>query len=412
MPPYAAPQPPALEFFNGLGGFADNGREYVTILGAGQTTPAPWINVVCNRFFGFQSSVDGAGDTWSVNSQQNHLTPWTNDPVTDAPGEAIYLRDEESGELWSPTALPIREEEPAYVARHGQGYCRFEHVSHGVSLELLQYVPVDDPIKISRLKITNLSGRARRLAITAYVEWVLGASRASAAPFIVTEIDGETGAMFARNPWNVEFGRHIAFADLAGRQLSWTGDRTEFLGRNGSLEQPAALASAAPLSNRVGAGIDPCGALQTRLELKASGTVEIVFLLGEAATAAEAQSLLKKYRTADLDAVLGAVVGFWDDTLGTIQVTTPDRAMDILLNRWLLYQTLACRVWARAAFYQASGAYGFRDQLQDIMALCVAKPEVAREHLLRAAGATVRCGRRAALVVAGIGERRPHTDHG
>lgn len=382
----AAPSRPPLEFFNGLGGFTDGGREYTTVLEAGQRTPAPWINVISNRSFGFHSSVEGSGHTWSLNSQQNHLTPWSNDPVSDAPGEAIYLRDEDNGDLWNPTALPIREEGSSYVARHGQGYSRFEHVSHGISFELLQYVPVDDPIKISRLKIVNLFGRPRRISITAYVEWVLGAARGAIAPFIVTEIDAATGAMLARNPWSSEFRHRVAFADLAGRQQSWTGDRTEFLGRNGRLDRPAALARAATLSNRVGAGLDPCGALQTRLELKANGATEIVFLLGEAATVPEVQSLLKKYRAVDLDAVLGAVTRLWDDALGTVQVTTPDRAMDILLNRWLLYQTLSCRVWARAAFYQASGAYGFRDQLQDVMALCIARPDVAREHLLRAAG--------------------------
>ncbi|MGC2462784.1 MAG: hypothetical protein WA446_17715 [Steroidobacteraceae bacterium] len=384
-PSQAAGPRPVLEFFNGLGGFVDNGREYMATLEEGQWTPAPWINVVCNRSFGFQTSVEGSGYTWSLNSQQNQITPWSNDPVSDAPGEVIYLCDEDSGELWGPTALPIREEGSSYVVRHGQGYSRFEHVSHGILLELLQYVPVDDPIKISRLKITDHSGRSRRLSVTAYVEWALGSSRSVSAPFVVTGIDAETGAMLARNPWSIEFGRRVAFADLAGRQLSWTGDRTEFLGRNGTLNQPAALASAAPLSNWVGAGLDPCGVLQTRLELKANGTAEVVFLLGETATKAEAQSLLKKYRTADLEAVLGAVVRLWDDTLGAVQVTTPDRSMDILLNRWLLYQTLACRMWARSAFYQASGAYGFRDQLQDVMALIVSKPEVTRDHLLRAA---------------------------
>ena len=235
-------------------------------------------------------------------------------------------------------------------------------------------MPLDDPIKISRLKIRNLSARSRRLSVTAYVEWVLGTSRGASAPFVVTEIDSETRAMLARNSLSTEFGSRVAFADLSGRQLSWTGDRTEFLGRNGTLDHPAALASAAPLSNRVGAGLDPCGALQTRLELKPNGVTEIVFFLGEAATKAEALSLVTKYRTADLDAVFAAVTRLWDDVLGTVQVKTPDRAMDILLNRWLLYQTLACRVWARAAFYQASGAYGFRDQLQDVMALAVSKP--------------------------------------
>ena len=374
-----------LEFSNGIGGFADGGREYVAVLEHGQTTPAPWINVVCNRCFGFQASLEGSGYTWSLNSQQNHITPWSNDPVTDTPGEVIYVYDEDSGALWGPTALPIREPGSSYVVRHGPGYTRFEHVSQGIALELLQYVPTDDPIKISRLKITDHSGRSRRLSVTAYVEWVLGASRAASAPFIVTAIDGRTGAMLARNPWNIAFGERVAFADLGGRQLSWTGDRKEFLGRNGTLEQPAALAGCAPLSNWIGAGADPCGALQTRVCLEANATTEIVFLLGETATESEAQALVAKYQDADLDAVLAAVAALWDDTLGAVQVTTPDRSMDILLNSWLLYQTLACRVWARSAFYQASGAYGFRDQLQDVMALCVAKPAVTREHLLRAA---------------------------
>ena len=374
-----------LEFFNGMGGFADGGREYVTTLGEGQWTPAPWVNVIANPAFGFQVSVEGGGYTWSINSQQNQLTPWSNDPVGDRPGEVIYLRDEDSGALWGPTALPIREEASPYRVRHGQGYSRFEHTSHGIALALVQYVPLDDPIKISRLKLRNLSGRSRRLSITAYVEWVLGVSRAASAPFVVTEIDTETGAMLAHNHWRAGFGSRVAFADLAGRQRTWTGDRTEFLGRNGTLDHPAAMEGATPLSNRVGGGLDPCGALQTRVELGPNGATEIVFFLGEAATKAEANALITRYRAADLDAVLRAVARLWDDTLGAVAVRTPDRAMDVLLNRWLLYQTLACRVWARSAFYQASGAYGFRDQLQDVMALSAAKPEVTRAHLLRAA---------------------------
>jgi cyclic beta-1,2-glucan glucanotransferase len=381
----AAPPRQQLEFFNGLGGFAAGGWEYVTTLAAGQRTPAPWVNVIANPSFGFQVSVEGGGYTWSINSRENQITPWSNDPVADRPGEVIYLRDEDSGELWGPTALPIREEAAPYIARHGQGYSRFEHASHGISLELLQYVPADDPIKISRLKIRNLSARSRRLSVTAYVEWVLGTSRGASAPFVVTEIDSKTGVMLARNPWSPEFGSCVAFADLAGRQRSYTGDRTEFLGRNGTLDNPVALAGDAPLSNRVGAGLDPCGALQTRLEVGPNGVAEIVFFLGEAATKAEALSLITRYRTTDLDSVFEAVTRLWDDVLGAVQVKTPDCSMDILLNRWLLYQTLACRVWSRSAFYQAGGAYGFRDQLQDAMALTVSKPELTREHLLRAA---------------------------
>ena len=384
MATIAAPVP-EVEFFNGLGGFADDGREYVTILGEGQWTPAPWINVIANPSFGFQVSVEGAGYTWSINSQQNQLSPWSNDPVTDRPGEVFYLRDEDSGELWSPTALPIREETSPYLSRHGQGYSRFEHTSHGISLNLLLYVPLKDEIKISRLKIRNRSLRSRRLSITAYVEWVLGTLRSASAPFVVTEIDSETGAMLARNHWSAEYGSRIAFADLAGRQVVYTGDRKEFVGRDGTLDHPAALEDAARLSSRVGAGLDPCCALQTRIELAPNEETEVVFFLGEASTKAEAVALITRYRTADLDAELRSVTGFWDDILGAVQVRTPDRAMDLLLNRWLLYQTLSCRVWARAACYQVSGAYGFRDQLQDVMALCASKPEVTREHLLRAA---------------------------
>jgi cyclic beta-1,2-glucan synthetase len=382
-----SPGPPRseLEFFNGLGGFGTGGREYVTILGEGQWTPAPWINVVANPSFGFQTSVEGGGYTWAINSQQHQLTPWSNDPVSDRPGEALYVRDEDDGAVWTPTALPIREDSP-YVVRHGHGYSRFEHASHGIGLALLQYVPPDGPIKISRLTITNESGRSRRLSITAYVEWVLGPSRAASAPFVVTEIDPPSHAMLARNHWSAGFGTRVAFADLGGRQESWTGDRQEFLGRDGTLDDPAALASGTPLTNRVGGGLDPCGALQTTVGLAPNGVAEIVFFLGEAATKEEALALVTHYRTADLDAAFTAATSAWQDVLGAVQVKTPDRAMDVLMNGWLLYQTLACRVWARAAFYQASGAFGFRDQLQDVMALAVALPAVTREHLLRAAG--------------------------
>jgi cyclic beta-1,2-glucan synthetase len=214
---------------------------------------------------------------------------------------------------------------------------------------------------------------------------VLGPSRTTCAPYVVTEIDPESGTLLARNPWRMEFGSRVAFADLAGRQSSWSGDRTEFIGRNGTVALPAALANREPLSNRVGAGLDPCGVLQTAIEIPANGEAEIIFLLGEAATSAQAVSLVELYRTRNLDDVFCEVIEYWDRTLGVVQVRTPDRAMDILLNRWLLYQTIVCRLWARSGFYQASGAYGFRDQLQDGMALCLSQPGLTREHLLRAA---------------------------
>ncbi|HWJ41407.1 MAG TPA: protein ndvB, partial [Candidatus Limnocylindrales bacterium] len=383
----AAPSPARreLEFFNGLGGFAEDGREYVTTLGEGQWTPAPWINVIANPSFGFQVSVEGSGYTWAVNSQQHQITQWSNDPVSDRPGEILYVQDLDTGELWGPTALPIREDSAPYVVRHGQGYSVFEHTSHNIALELTQYVPIDDSVKISRLKIRNLSPRARRLSVTAYVEWVLGTSRGASAPYIVTEIERETRAVLARNSFSVEYGSRTAFADLRGAQTSSTADRTGFLGRNGTLDNPAALASGKPLSAKSGAALDPCAALQTTLSLRPNAETEVVFFLGEAASRTDAIAAVRKYRTADLDSTLTAVKQYWDDLLGTVQVKTPDRAMDLMLNRWLLYQTLACRVWARSAFYQASGAYGFRDQLQDVMALTVAQPVLAREHLIRAA---------------------------
>ena len=356
-----------------------------TILDPGQATPAPWINVVANPVFGFQVSAEGGGFTWSVNSREHQLTPWSNDPVCDRPSEVFYLRDDDSGDLWCPTALPIRNDTATYGAQHGWGYCRFEHAAHGIAAELLHYVPVSDPIKLSRLTLHNTSRRTRHLSLTAYVEWVLGPSRGASASFVTTAIDPDTGAMFARNPWYAAFGSRVAFADLAGRQSDWTGDRREFIGRNGTLENPAALASAAPLSNTVGAGLDPCAALRRTVVLPPNARIEIVFFLGEADSARDASTLVARYRKADLDEVLSEVRRHWDSVLGAVQVKTPDRAMDIVLNGWLLYQTLACRIWARSGFYQASGAYGFRDQLQDGMALAATQPALTREHLLRAA---------------------------
>ncbi len=379
--------PPALDlaFFNGLGGFSPDGREYVTVLSEGQQTPAPWINVVANPEFGFQVSESGSGHTWSENSRENKLTPWSNDPVSDAPGETFYVRDEESGLLWGPTGLPIREDALPYVIRHGQGYSRFEHNSHGIALDLLQLTPPGDPIKVSLLTLENRSGRKRRLSVTAYVEWVLGVGRTGSAPFVVTEIDPATGAMFATNSWNGEFANRVAFADLGGRQTSWTGDRLEFLGRNASLDHPASLGRGADLSGRVGAGLDPCAALRTKVEMDPGERTEVLFLLGQGEDREQAGALVDRYRRMGCATVLHQVQESWDRLLGTVQVRTPDLSMDLLLNRWLLYQTLSCRIWGRSALYQSGGAYGFRDQLQDVMALTVTKPGIAREHLLRAA---------------------------
>jgi cyclic beta-1,2-glucan synthetase len=376
---------PTLEFFNGLGGFAEDGREYLIVLGKGQWTPAPWVNVIANPNFGFIVSELGSGCTWCGNSRENQLTPWSNDPVCDTAGEVFYIHDDDSNELWSPTALPIRVENSNYLIRHGHGYSRFEHSSHEIHSELLQFVSPDDPVKISVLTLTNTSHHTRKITVTAYVEWVLGASRTVTAAHIITERDPETGALFAYNPWDIEFGKRIAFADLCGQQTKWTGSRSEFIGRNGSLSAPASLLSGDGLKNRLGAGLDPCAAQQMSIQLAPNQKVEVVFLLGQGNDRVHANELVKRYRATKVATVFAQVQQSWQQVLGTVQVKTPDRELDLLLNGWLLYQTLSCRMWARAGFYQVGGAYGFRDQLQDSMALMVARPDLTRAHLLRAA---------------------------
>ncbi|MFM9862292.1 MAG: GH36-type glycosyl hydrolase domain-containing protein [Micropepsaceae bacterium] len=378
-------RPPDLEYFNGIGGFASNGREYVVALTDGLNTPAPWLNVIANPQFGFQVSADGGGYTWSESSRENQLTDWSNDPVCDRTPEVIYIRDDDTGELWTPTPSPIRRTSTSYLVRHGQGYSRFEHTAGGIACYMLQYVAKDDPIKISRLSVHNTTRRTRRLTLTGYVEWLLGPPRGLTTPIIVTSSDPTTRAIFARNPWSGYFGSQVAFADMAGHQTSWTADRTEFLGRNGSPAQPAALLTKSRLSGTVGAGLDPCAALQRSIELKPGESIEVALFLGAARNEDEARTLIGKYRTADLNRTLDEVTDFWNEVLDKVQVKTPDRSMDIMINRWLLHQTLVCRLWARSAFYQSGGAYGFRDQLQDAMAMTLTMPELTRAHLLRAA---------------------------
>lgn len=381
----ATPDVTGLEFFNGLGGFAKEGREYVTILDAGRVTPAPWINVVANPGFGFHVSAMGSGFVWAENSRENQLTPWSNDPVVDPSFDAFYIRDLATGEISCPTAAPIRDS-GRYIARHGFGYSQFEHEAMGIAMTLLQFVPVDDAIRISELTLKNLSDRPRRLSVTTYNDWVMGTNRAATARYITTERDAVTGALLARNPFGLAFPGRVGFADLCGTQTSWTSDRAEFLGPRRGPSAPQALVSGQRLSGNVGAGYDPCAVLSRTVDLAPGQSITVVSLLGQASDLAQAQTLVAKYRTADPQAVLAEVTAHWQSILGAVQVKTPDRAMDIMLNGWLLYQTIACRLYARAGFYQASGAYGFRDQLQDGMALSLTQPDQTRAHLLRAAG--------------------------
>ncbi len=377
-----------LPYFNGLGGFTPDGREYAIYLAPDSHAPAPWMNVLANPEFGAMVSESGSGFAWAGNSQANRLVPWSNDPVTDPCSEALYIRDEETGEFWTPTAQPVRDPGP-YRARHGQGYTAFEHASHGIDQNLVVFVPMDDeggaPVKVERLRLRNISPRRRRLTVTSYVEWTLGLDREETQLHISTSWDPETGALLARNPFHPEFGRQVAFSALHPAPDSFTGDRTEFLGRNGTLSHPAAL-ERQWLSGRAYPGLDPCAALQVAINLDPGEVVEIVHLVGQCGSAEEARRMVKRYRDPQrAEEALSRTRAWWDRLLGAVEVETPELSVNFLLNRWLPYQTLACRIWGRSGFYQSGGAFGFRDQLQDVLALLYAAPEIARGHILRAA---------------------------
>lgn len=380
--------PPAVEllhgelaFFNGSGGFSTDGREYVIATAPGQTTPAPWVNVLANPSFGTLISESGIGSTWSENSHEFRLTPWSNDAVTDPAGEAFYIRDEDSGRFWSPSLLPSRGAAP-YLTRHGFGYSVFEHSEDGIRSELWVYVAKDAPVKFAVFKLRNESGRPRRLSITGYLEWVLADLRIKSMMHVITELDPDTGALFARNPYSPEFARQVAFFDVDDAVHTVSGDRGEFIGRNGTHANPAALRRTR-LSGKIGAGLDPCGAIQVPFELAEGRDREVIFRLGTGRDGEEARELVRRFRGSEAarDA-LTVVQQYWRHALDAVQVETPDRSLDVLANGWLIYQTMACRLWGRTAFYQPSGAFGFRDQLQDVMALLHAQPALTRVQIL------------------------------
>ncbi|MFO8112573.1 MAG: glucoamylase family protein [Desulfosalsimonadaceae bacterium] len=384
-----APTPPLsrpsdLQFDNGLGGFTPDGREYVIYLAPGQMPPAPWINVIANPAFGFTISESGSGNTWAGNSGENRLTPWHNDPVSDPPGEALYLRDEETAQIWSPTPLPAGEPEP-HLIRHGAGYTVFEHRSHGICQQMRLFAPVADPVKLICLRLENMSGRKRRITATYYADWVLGPDREGMQPFIVTSYDNEDHALFVHNTYNTEFSGRVAFLSADRPLHGFTASRSEFLGRMGDYRCPAALGRIG-LANDTTAGIDPCGAVQVHLNLAPGEVHKVCFLLGQGKNREEAQGIVAKYRKPGrIDAAWQETTALWEALLGSVTVETPDAAMDLMLNRWLVYQNLSCRIWGRSALYQSSGAFGFRDQLQDMMGVLHHRPEIARKHLLLAA---------------------------
>ena len=382
---------PKRRFSNGLGGFSEDGREYIICLEPGQTTPAPWVNVIANPTFGTVISESGSAYTWLENSHEFRLTPWSNDPVSDTPGEALYIRDDETGQFWSPTPLPVRSS-TSYIIRHGFGYSIFEQCENGIHSELTIFVAMDAPVKFYQLKLRNDSGRTRRISVTGYWEWVLGELRTKTLLHVQTEVDFKTGALLAYNPYNTEFPNRMAFVDVSNPLRTITGDRREFIGSNGNLANPAALRRSA-LSGRAGAGMDPCGAVQVALELANGQERETTFRLGVGSGLPDVHTLIQRYRRFDsTSGALASVRAYWQRILGTVQIESPDPAANFLANGWLLYQTLSCRLWARTGFYQSGGAYGFRDQLQDVMALFHAAPALAREHILRAAAHQFREG--------------------
>jgi cyclic beta-1,2-glucan synthetase len=377
-----------LKYFNGLGGFTEDGKEFVIYLGPSTRTPLPWINIMANPKFGGLVSESGAECVWGRNSQNDRLTPWFNDPICDPSGTAIYIRDDEIGVVWSPTPKPIREKD-AYRARHGQGYTTFEHNSHAIEQWLLTFVPIDDaegqPVRLQRLRLRNNSSRRRKLTVTAYATLVLGPDPEETGMHIVTKWDLQSQSLFARNAYNPEFCDCITFATSDPTPTSFTADRAAFIGRNHSLRDPAAMEHER-LTGDVGAGLDPCAAVQVIVEIEPGDTAEMTFLLGQTDDEEKARGLVARFRDpANVEAAFQETRNWWDRLLSTIEVETPELSTNFLLNRWLLYQTLSCRVWGRSALYQSSGAYGFRDQLQDVMALVHAAPHLTRDHILRAA---------------------------
>jgi cellobiose phosphorylase len=373
-----------LIFYNGLGGFTSDGREYIITTSHKQVTPAPWVNVIANPNFGTIISENGPSYTWSENAHEFRLTPWNNDPVTDSSGEAFYIRDEETGHFWSPTPLPA----PGmgiYISRHGFGYSVFEHTESGIHSELWIYAATDAAIKFSILKLRNESGRLRKFSVTGYVELVLGDLRSNSNMHILTKVDPANAALFAQNPYNSEFANRVVFFQTDNSTHTLTGDRTEFIGRNGSLRNAAAM-TRSQLSGKTGAALDPCAAIQVPFEMVDNQEQEIIFKFGAGRNMDDAISLLSRFQgsTAARNA-LEDVWKYWKNTLGAVHVETPDTSLNILTNGWLLYQTLACRIWARSGYYQSSGAFGFRDQLQDVMSLIHTKPNLMRKHLLLSA---------------------------
>lgn len=374
-----------LKYYNGYGGFDVAASEYVIRLRDNKNTPAPWINVISNQNFGFHVSELGSAYTWCKNSRENKLTTWSNDYVCDKLGEALYIRDEETADIWSISPKPIRDDGD-YIIEHGRGYSNFKHVAFGIIGETTMFVPMEEKVKIIRVKLKNISNITRKLSLTYYCQLVLGVIPRDTALHIVTYIQNKGEFIYAKNPYSGSFGKNMAYLKIiGGNEASFTGDRKEFIGRNGSIEKPYAITKER-LSNNVGTGLDPCMAENSKISLAENEEKIVNIVFGEEESLEEIERILAKYSKVRSSTIeLENTKVYWEETLGKIKVKTPDETMDIMLNGWLMYQTIACRLWSRTAFYQSGGAYGFRDQLQDVMPICFLKPEMTRRQILLSA---------------------------
>ncbi len=381
-----------LQFFNGYGGFSAEGNEYHVLIKRDSETgfpifpPAPWINVIANAKFGFTVSEQGAGYTWSENSRENKLTSWSNDPVKDTHSEAFYIRDEVKKKYWSPTPGPVIDS-GFYRVIHGFGFTSFEHFSNGLDQKLIQFVPQNEPVKISKLTLQNRGVEIQRLSVFRYLERVLGVERTTSSRFVNQEISADGRTLYAKNNYNNEFAGRIVFSSvinpMENAQFRHTTDRKRFIGRNRSLCKPLAVANDRLLDNRVITGGDPCSVIQTIFDLAPGQSVSLIFLEGECNNRNEVDMLIERLSdSVQTDAELHNVQEFWKKTLTKITIATPDRSLDIMVNGWLMYQNLSSRMWARTAFYQAGGAYGFRDQLQDSTAALYVDSEICRNQIL------------------------------
>jgi cellobiose phosphorylase len=370
-----------LKFFNGIGGFSQDGKEYIIHTSPTQKTPAPWSNVLANNNFGSIITESGQSYTWVENAHELRLTPWNNDPVCDLQGEAFYIRDEETGSYWSPAPLPCKSEQP-YTCTHSFGYSSFLHIENGIRSEMVVFTHLKESIKFISIKIKNESKRSRKIAATGYMEWVLGDLRSKSIMHIITEADTASGALLASNSYNTALDNKVAFFDADDYNRNYTTDRTEFIGRNGTLSNPEAM-KRARLSGRTGAALDPCAAIQVLLELNAGDEKEIVFRLGAGRDRNDAIAMIRKFEGRTIAGeVLKEVKAYWQKTLTAVKINTPDEGLNFLSNGWLNYQTIASRIWGRSGFYQSGGAFGFRDQLQDILSLMHAEPMLARHQIL------------------------------